>query len=220
MTDRLPMRAVRLVPGMDWRPPDRLEDIAPRLAGDRMQVSRGGATFLRWRPDGTELFYLGADSHIYAIPTALGQTLRAGDPVALFAVPLEARAVLPTMFAFDVAASGQSALALLAAQDYAAIVCDLRMPQMDGPAVYAALKDIKPQLLERMIFATGDLLNEKTDRFLKDSGRPCIEKPFLPEQIAEREGGQPFPPPFIAAAADGDTVKPRFEGAFTGIELV
>ena len=72
-----------------------------------MQVSRGGATFLRWRPDGTELFYLGADSHIYAIPTALGQTLRAGDSVALFAVPLEARAVLPTMFAFDVAASGQ-----------------------------------------------------------------------------------------------------------------
>jgi Tol biopolymer transport system component len=80
---------------------------SPRLTGDRIQVSRSGATFLRWRPDGTELFYLGADSRIYAIPTALGQTLRAGEPGALFAVPLEARAVLPTMFAFDVSADGQ-----------------------------------------------------------------------------------------------------------------
>ena len=40
-----------------------------------------------------------------------------------------------------------------------------------------------PHLVERMIFATGDLLNEKTDRFLKTSGRPFVEKPFLPAQI-------------------------------------
>jgi len=36
-----------------------------------------------------------------------------------------------------------------------------------------------------MVFATGDLLNEETTRFLKESGRPCIEKPFMPAQIRD-----------------------------------
>ena len=85
----------------------------------------------------------------------------------------------------DVAASGQAALELLTQRDYAAIICDLRMPHLDGPGLYDALKRLKPQLVERMIFATGDLLNETTDRFLKASGRPCIEKPFMPAQIRE-----------------------------------
>ncbi|HEY9548558.1 MAG TPA: response regulator, partial [Kiloniellaceae bacterium] len=83
----------------------------------------------------------------------------------------------------DVAASGQEALELLRAQDYAAIICDLRMPHLDGPGLYEALKSLKPQLLGRMIFATGDLLNAETERFLAASGRPCIEKPFMPAQI-------------------------------------
>ena len=87
--------------------------------------------------------------------------------------------------AVDVAASGQAALELLKTRDYAAIICDLRMPHLDGPGLYDALKRLKPQLVERMIFATGDLLNEETGRFLKESGRPCIEKPFMPAQIRE-----------------------------------
>ena len=85
----------------------------------------------------------------------------------------------------DIAASGQDALDLLRTRDYAAIICDLRMPHLDGPGLYAALKALKPQLVERMIFATGDLLNAETENFLKASGRPCIEKPFMPAQIRQ-----------------------------------
>jgi CheY-like chemotaxis protein len=87
--------------------------------------------------------------------------------------------------AVDVAASGQSALAQLKQRDYQAIICDLRMPHMDGPGLYEALKTLKPHLLDRIIFATGDLLNETTDSFLQSTGRPCIEKPFMPAQIRE-----------------------------------
>ncbi len=87
--------------------------------------------------------------------------------------------------AVDIATSGKAALAQLAAHDYHAIICDLRMPHLDGPGVYDAVKKMKPHLLQRMIFATGDLLNETTDRFLKETGRPCIEKPFLPAQIRD-----------------------------------
>jgi PAS domain S-box-containing protein len=85
--------------------------------------------------------------------------------------------------AVDVATSGTEALDLLQAGDYHAIICDLRMPHLDGPGLYDALKALKPELLKRMVFATGDLLNAETERFLKASGRPCIEKPFMPAQI-------------------------------------
>src|SRR3546814_18845482 len=59
------------------------------------------------------------------------------------------------------------------------------MPHLDGPGLYEALKAMKPQLLNRVVFATGDLLNAETERFLKQSGRPCIEKPFMPAQIRQ-----------------------------------
>jgi len=85
----------------------------------------------------------------------------------------------------DVSASGQGALDRLRAKDYAAIICDLRMPHLDGPGLYEKLKSLKPHLLERIVFATGDLLNAETERFLKASGRPCIEKPFMPAQIRQ-----------------------------------
>ena len=98
--------------------------------------------------------------------------------------------------AVDVASSGQAALTNLAARDYAAIICDLRMPHLDGPGLYGAISETKPHLLDRFVFITGDLLNERTDRFLKKTGRPCIEKPFMPaqirelvEEIAEQKGG-------------------------------
>ncbi|NIA68486.1 PAS domain S-box protein [Pelagibius litoralis] len=83
----------------------------------------------------------------------------------------------------DVASSGQGALTNLAGQDYAAIICDLRMPHLDGPGLYGAVSETKPHLLDRFVFITGDLLNERTGRFLKKTGRPCIEKPFMPDQI-------------------------------------
>ncbi len=87
--------------------------------------------------------------------------------------------------AVDVAASGEAALERLQDRDYSAIICDLRMPHLDGPGLYERLKTVKPHLVERMIFATGDLLNAETARFLAASGRPCVEKPFLPQQIRE-----------------------------------
>ncbi|MEQ9606645.1 MAG: PAS-domain containing protein, partial [Kiloniellaceae bacterium] len=87
--------------------------------------------------------------------------------------------------AVDVAASGEAALAQLRDKDYSAIICDLRMPHLDGPGLYEKLKTVKPRLVERMIFATGDLLNAETERFLKASGRPCVEKPFMPSQIRQ-----------------------------------
>ena len=42
---------------------------------------------------------------------------------------------------------------------------------------------------------------------------------LLPPQLAQREGGQPFAPPLVAASADGDAVEPRPKSRFLGVEL-
>jgi len=83
----------------------------------------------------------------------------------------------------DTAASGREALELIARGDYLAILCDLRMPDVDGPRLYGEVEQLAPAMLERFIFATGDLLNEATQAFLSEAGRPYLPKPFLPEQV-------------------------------------
>jgi eukaryotic-like serine/threonine-protein kinase len=79
----------------------------PRLQGERLQVSRGGAYQVHWRRDGRELFCFGIDNKIYAVPVTLGPRLTAGAPVELFALSRESTNVTPFPFGFDVSADGQ-----------------------------------------------------------------------------------------------------------------
>jgi Tol biopolymer transport system component len=79
----------------------------PRLTGERLQVSRGGAFLARWRRDGKELYCLGVDNKIYAVPVSLSPRLTAGAPVALFSLGLENIAAAPFPLGFDVSPDGQ-----------------------------------------------------------------------------------------------------------------
>ena len=40
----------------------------PHTVGERRQISRDGAWLVRWRPDGREIFYLGLDNWLHALP--------------------------------------------------------------------------------------------------------------------------------------------------------
>jgi len=96
-------------------------------------------------------------------------------------------------FDCDVAESGEMALELLAERDYALILCDLRMPGVDGPAVYEWLGQNRPHLCGRVGFVTGDTLGSATEGFVARSGRPVLEKPFVPAAlrrlVADIRGG-------------------------------
>jgi CheY-like chemotaxis protein len=75
------------------------------------------------------------------------------------------------------ASNGRHALARLQEQPYDVIVCDLRMPELDGPAFYATLTQQYPALRQRVIFLTGDTGGEDNRTFLTQCGRPWLRKP-------------------------------------------
>jgi two-component system NtrC family sensor kinase len=75
------------------------------------------------------------------------------------------------------ASNGRHALAQLQAQPYDVILCDLRMPELDGPAFYALLMRQYPALRQRVIFLTADTGGEASRTFLAQCGRPWLRKP-------------------------------------------
>jgi two-component system, NtrC family, sensor kinase len=97
--------------------------------------------------------------------------------------------------AVEVAESGASALTLLGRARYDAIFLDLRMPDLGGDGVYAALRASDAEHASRVIFATGDVDADNAREFMRAAGRPFIAKPFalnavaaLLERVA-RDGG-------------------------------
>lgn len=78
---------------------------APRMVGERKQISKAGGWLVRWRPDGHELFYVGTDAKLYAVNAEHGVV--SGEPKPLFAVPGAPQYGTPTDVQFDVAPGGQ-----------------------------------------------------------------------------------------------------------------
>jgi nitrogen fixation negative regulator NifL len=76
------------------------------------------------------------------------------------------------------AISGRAALDLLAENPFDLIISDLKMPDLDGPGLYRRLEEERPELLDRLIFVTGDTLGRHARQFLEQTARLVIEKPF------------------------------------------
>ncbi len=78
---------------------------SPRLVGQRKQVSSAGGWIVRWRPDGHELFYVGIDNGLYAVP--IKGPLQLGEPKRLFRIAGTPQYGTTSDFQFDVTQDGQ-----------------------------------------------------------------------------------------------------------------
>ncbi len=78
----------------------------------------------------------------------------------------------------DLARDGETALERLSKTRYDLALCDWKMPGINGEQVYHRLHASNPALSERMIFFTGDVMNEKTQKFLAERHKICLAKPF------------------------------------------
>jgi DNA-binding NtrC family response regulator len=84
------------------------------------------------------------------------------------------------------AATGAEALTMLQNESYLGVVSDMRTPGgVDGADVHAWISANKPELSSRVIFITGDIVNEETSATLRRTGAPCVEKPFRVQQLID-----------------------------------
>ncbi len=133
-------------------------------------------------------------SFIVSFPAATGmrQTRPAAVPVPPAATgssvlvvedePALASAVADALtdagYRVDRAGDGEEALERIAGKVYDLVVCDLKMPRLDGPSFYRILSKRKPALARHVLFVTGDVAGTEAERFLLESGCRWLLKPF------------------------------------------
>jgi len=83
----------------------------------------------------------------------------------------------------DTVLDSREGLDLARTHPYDLIICDLRMPHLDGPAFYRQLATDQRTLQHRLIFVTGDTLAPRTVDFLRKCGLPYLAKPFFVEEL-------------------------------------
>jgi PAS domain S-box-containing protein len=83
----------------------------------------------------------------------------------------------------EIAANGLVALERLAGGRYDLVMSDLRMPEMNGPALYKRMEETGHPMLRRFVFVTGDVLGPETHEFLDRSRVPALSKPFVLAEV-------------------------------------
>jgi two-component system NtrC family sensor kinase len=86
-------------------------------------------------------------------------------------------------FTVITAADGVEGLEMVQREPLDAVVCDLRMPGMDGPAFHEILRRERPGLAARTVFITGDVVT--TTGWPSPIKQPVLTKPFAFEKLEE-----------------------------------
>ncbi|HZD94648.1 MAG TPA: response regulator [Candidatus Sulfotelmatobacter sp.] len=98
-------------------------------------------------------------------------------------------------YACSTANSAAEGIRELESGRFSGIISDMRMPGgASGADVHSWIIAHRPELKERMLFITGDTVNEETMKALQNTGVPYIEKPFRVQElinIVERIFGRP-----------------------------
>ncbi|MGC2698153.1 MAG: response regulator [Candidatus Angelobacter sp.] len=80
--------------------------------------------------------------------------------------------------------SAAEGIRILEAGLYSGIISDMRMPGgASGADVHTWIVAHRPELQHRMLFITGDTVNEETMKALQNTGVPYLEKPFRVQEL-------------------------------------
>lgn len=86
--------------------------------------------------------------------------------------------LVPQGWSVTAAREGRQALELVDREKFDVLLVDVRMPGMDGPAFYEALKRQHPDLARRVVFATGHSGFGDVRRVLAQPGSRLLQKPY------------------------------------------
>jgi two-component system NtrC family sensor kinase len=85
----------------------------------------------------------------------------------------------------QVSSNGEEALQIIVNDRFDILICDIKMPQMNGEKFYHELKEKAPHLAKKLIFTTGDVISNKTKRFLESSKHFYLPKPFKTRDLLD-----------------------------------
>ena len=118
-----------------------------------------------------------AQKESFAQPKAHGRILVVDDEDVV--TDVVRTALSSSGFSVDCASGGEEAYRMVGSKAYDLIISDIRMPgAMDGRRFFYEVKKNDPALADRFVFISGDVMEKKTARFLKESGRAFLLKPF------------------------------------------
>jgi len=143
--------------------------------------NEGGAVFTITLPVGAVAANVVEDTTDTAVDTDQRRVLIVDDEVDIRETLAEI--LTAAHHRVDTVGSGRDALARIAARRYDVILTDIRMPDLDGRALYQEIERRWPGHGARVVFVTGDTLTSASRDFVAESGRPVIEKPFLPSEV-------------------------------------
>ena len=89
-----------------------------------------------------------------------------------------AAALADAGFKPDRASNGEEALARLRERHYDVIICDLKMPKVDGIAFFREVSAKMPHVARRLIFVTGDVAGTEAERSTAALAMPREIVPF------------------------------------------
>jgi two-component system response regulator AtoC len=83
------------------------------------------------------------------------------------------------------ALNGKSALEKMNNMSFDFILCDVKMPGMNGVTFYQQLKGTGSPYLDKVIFITGATTSHEIQEFLKSINNPLLNKPFGLDDVKE-----------------------------------
>ena len=79
----------------------------------------------------------------------------------------------------------REAIEKITKNNYDFIILDVKMPDINGQQLYNMIAELKPSLINRIIFATGDVMNKSTAFFLNETEAPVLTKPIDINELKE-----------------------------------
>ena len=163
-----------------------------------------GATFVIELPLASETEHHGRRAKTPQARTPRGRSVLLVEDDEEVASPLQ-RFLVEDGHHVALARDGQAALERIADLRRAGappdlVISDIKMPGLDGPALYEHLCQQSEGRPGRILFITGDTLSPDTAQFLERSGAPCLAKPFTVEELRRAIAGAFEAPDGVQAA--------------------
>jgi putative two-component system response regulator len=115
-------------------------------------------------------------------------------------------AILHRDYEIEMAGDGIEAIDKLKTKHYAAMLLDIRMPELDGYGVLDFLKETRPEMLRNVLIVTASLSEREMSRVRRYPVCGVVAKPFDVDALANAvrqcvsPGDKPFGGPFFRSS--------------------